>query len=302
MHYKGDPVDILIWSKKGEEETKKPILLYIQGSLPVPLLIQYDNNGKPGVYHVFVFNPDMFSDDYHLAIIAKPYVPLISRKDALTPQFTVKDSSGKYPRRFTDRNYLDYYVQRDIAVLKFLQTQSWVSDKKLVIIGHSEGSTVAAKIASEFPKVTSLIYSGGNPFGLIVSLIEARRAYETQQNHLAEQAFEYWKDIVKDSTGTDASQGDPYRTTFGFSIPPIEYLEKLKIPVLISYGSKDVSCPFDDYFRVKMIRDHRENFTFTGYPGLGLNYFPQKADGQPNYDVFNWDKVAFNWRTWLKKQ
>lgn len=37
--YKGDTVDILIKSKKGEELKKKPLLLFCQGSLPIPLII-----------------------------------------------------------------------------------------------------------------------------------------------------------------------------------------------------------------------------------------------------------------------
>lgn len=300
--YRGDSVDILVWSKKGEELKKKPILLFIQGSLPVPLIIRYEKDGTPGIYHVFVFNPDMFSDDYHLAIVAKPNIPLVTERKLLSPEFTFKDSSGGFPKKYIERNYLDYYVNRDIAVIKFLQTKSWVSDKKLVLVGHSEGSTIAAKIAYKFPKVTALIYSGGNPCGLILSIIEARRSYETQANDLGDQAFQYWKDIVNDSSSTDASKGEAFRSTFGFSIPPMEYLEKLKIPVLVSYGTKDPGSPFNDYFRVMMIRQHKENFTFTGYIGLGHNYFPLKPDGATNYDVFNWDKVAFNWRNWLKKQ
>ena len=42
--YKGDVVDILIKSKKGEEQKKKPLLLFCQGSLPIPLLITYKND------------------------------------------------------------------------------------------------------------------------------------------------------------------------------------------------------------------------------------------------------------------
>ena len=50
-----DTVDILIKSKKGEELRPKPLLLFCQGSLPIPLLVKYNENGKQGVYNVFVF-------------------------------------------------------------------------------------------------------------------------------------------------------------------------------------------------------------------------------------------------------
>ncbi|MEI9908220.1 MAG: hypothetical protein WDO71_00215 [Bacteroidota bacterium] len=61
--YKGDKVDILVKSKKGEEQKKKPLFLFCQGSLPIPLLITYDDNGKKGIYPVFVFNPDSLSNE-----------------------------------------------------------------------------------------------------------------------------------------------------------------------------------------------------------------------------------------------
>jgi dienelactone hydrolase len=301
-NYDGDPVDILVWSKKGEEMKKKPLFLFIQGSLPVPLIIKYEEGNKKGIYHVFVFNPDIFSDDYHLAIIAKPYIPLIAEQKTLGPEFTYRDSTGHIPEKYVERNLPDYYVNRDIAVIKFLQSLSWVSDSQLVVAGHSEGSTIAARIAVEYPKVTRLIYSGGDPCGRILSIIESRRAYETDSNKLGEEGFRYWENIVKDSSDMDGTRGDTYKSTYEFSIPPMNYLEKLTIPVLISYGTKDAGCVCNDFFRTRMIQRNKKNFTFTAYIGVEHNYFPLKTNGETNYDVFNWDKVALNWRYWLRKQ
>src|SRR4051794_17045036 len=90
--YKGDTVDILIKSKKGEELRKKPLLLFCQGSLPVPLIVKYDDNGKKGIYHVFVFNPDSLANEYHLAIINKPCIPLIADERTLNRDLTNSDS------------------------------------------------------------------------------------------------------------------------------------------------------------------------------------------------------------------
>lgn len=185
--YKGDTVDILIKSKKGDEQKKKPLFLFCQGSLPIPLIIKYnDSSGKEGIYNVFVFNPDSLSNEYHLAIVNKPNVPLMVDQKSLSSDMTYSDSTNKFPKKYIERNLLDYYVDRDIAVIKFLQTQSWISSNKLVVAGHSEGSTIAAKLAYVFPKVTQLIYSGGNPCGRIVSIIEQQRAFESDTAKLGE--------------------------------------------------------------------------------------------------------------------
>jgi len=302
--YKGDTVDILIKSRKGDEQKKKPLLLFCQGSLPIPLIITYkDSSGKTGIYNVFVFNPENLSADYHLVIINKPYVPLLIDQHSLNPDLTYSDSTGKFPRKYVERDLLDYYVDRDISVIEFLQRQPWVSNSRLVVAGHSEGSTIAAKIALSFPKTTQLIYSGGNPCGRIVTMIEQQRAHENDSARNAEQVFNNWKNIIDNPNNMDAASGDTYSATYGFSLPPpMIYLEKLKIPVLVTYGTKDYSCPYNDYFRVRVMEQKKKNFAFKAYVGLEHNFFPLKANGEINYDIFNWDKVADDWRQWLKDQ
>lgn len=300
--YKGDTVDILIKSKEGEAQKKKPLFLFCQGSLPIPLIIKYDAEGKKGIYNVFVFSPDSLSNEYHLAIINKPCIPLMLDQKSLNADLTYSDSTGRFPAHYIERNLLDYYVGRNIAVIKYLQQQPWVSANKLVVAGHSEGSTIAAKIAHTFPKVSQLIYSGGNPYGRILTMIAQQRAHESDSARYGEQMFDVWKNTVANPESMDTSDGDAYKTTYEFSVPPKQYLEKLTIPVLITYGTKDYSTPFVDYFRVEMIRQKRKNFTFRAYIGLEHNFFPLKATGEKNYDIFNWNKVADEWRSWLKTE
>lgn len=298
--YHGDTVDILIKSKKGDEFKKKPLFLFCQGSLPVPLIIKYNENGKQGIHNVFVFNTDSLCNKYHLAIIGKPSIPLIKDQKELNDDFTFIDGSKQFPEKYIKRNLLDYYVGRNIYVAKFLQNQNWVLSDKLVVAGHSEGSTVAAKMALLFPKITHLIYSGGNPFGRILSIIERQRTNESDSGKSVEQEFMFWQNVVKHKNSMDASGGDTHKATFDFSIPPIQYLRKLKIPVLVCYGTKDASSPYNDYLRVETMRERKDNFTFKAYVGTEHNYFPLKPNGEINYDIFNWDKVAGDWLLWLK--
>ncbi len=295
--YKSDTVDILIKSKRGEENKRKPLFFFCQGSLPQPL-IKYDDKGP---YGVFPFNPNILMDKYHLVIVGKPYIPLVKDVKTLSNNFTYVDSTGSYPKQYSDRNLLDYYVSRDIEIIKFLLKLSWVSKKELVLAGHSEGSTVAAKIASISHLATRLIYSGGNPMGRIMSIIERDRATETDSVPKAENDIEYWGSVVKNKTSMNDLHGDTPKATYEFSIPPIDYLEKLKIPVLVCYGTKDWCAPYVDFMRVDFIRKGKNNFKFIPYIGTEHNFFPLTKDNKPNYDVFNWDKVAKDWLIWLEK-
>ena len=298
--YKSDNVDILIKSKKGEENYRKPLFFFCQGSLPKPLIKYHEDD----VYGVFPFEADSLSEKYHLVIVSKPFIPVVADYKTLSPSFNYIDSLGKFPKGYSDRNLLSYYVPRNIAVLKFLQKQKWVSTNQLVVAGHSEGSTVAAKMALDYKKITHLIYAGGNPMGRIMSIIGQSRASEidTDNTRFGEEEIKYWEAVVKNKSDMDGSQGDTNKTTFEFSHPPIEYLEKLKILVLVSYGTKDWSAPFNDFMRVDFIRKGKINFTFQPYVGTEHNFFPLTADNKPNYDIFNWDKVVSDWLKWTNKK
>jgi len=301
--YKGDTVDILIKSKKGEEQIKKPLFLFCQGSQPIPLIIRYDHKDKKGIYNVFPFtNPDILLEDYHLVIISKPYVPLIADEKLLNDDMSYSDSTKKYPRKYVERNLLSYYVKRNIEVLNFLRKQSYVAKNKLVVAGHSEGSAVAARIAYEYPGVTELIYSSGNPLGRIMTLVSRARINETDSLKLAEPIFQYWQNIVTAPDNMDGD-GDTYKGSYQFSYPPpMDYLKKLRIPVLLTYGTKDYGLVHAaDYLRIEMMRLKKTNFTFKDYIGVEHNFFPLKTNGEINYDIDNWNKVAEDWKNWLQK-
>jgi len=291
---------ILVKSKKGEENIPKPLFFFCQGSLPIPLIL---HQGKDH-YGTFPFNPDSLSNKYHLVIISKPYVPLIADVTSLKPNFTFVDSTGNFPKDYMDRNLLSYYVPRNIAIIKYLQQQPWVSSKRLIVAGHSEGSTIGVKMASELKDVTHLIYSGGNPMGRILSIIEQKRAYETDTDSTkyGEDNINHWVDIVANRNDMSNSQGDTYKALYEFSEPMITYLEKLKIPVLVTYGTKDWSSPYNDFLRVDIIRQNKNNFTFKAYIGTEHNFFPLTEDNKPNYNIFNWDKVANDWLKWLNEK
>jgi len=295
--YKGDTVDILMKSKKGDEQMRKPLLLFCQGSLPKPLIIK----DRDRAYATFPFKTDSLEMDYHIAIISKPFVPLIVEASILGRGFTYQDPLTKeFPKNYSKRNLLDYYVLRNLKAIDFLQKLDFLDDSKLVVAGHSEGSTIASKLVTKCKKVTHLIYAGGNPMGRILSIIAEARVSESDSTKFAEGEFEYWQQVVNDKNSMDKSNGDTHKATYDFSIPPIHYLEKLRIPVLVCYGTKDWSAPYNDYLRVEMMRQNKKNFTFNAYIGLEHNFFPLTTSGQPNYDIFNWDNVANDWWDWLK--
>ncbi|MCG2611557.1 alpha/beta hydrolase [Flavobacterium sp. SM15] len=290
LEYKKQVVDILIQTKKGEETKKKPIFFWCQGSLPQPV-IKYD---EKGIYGTFPFNPDDFLNEFHLVIVGKPGVPVISEVSKLNQNYTYTDESGKTPDNYNNNNFPDYYVNRNNWIIGKLIKLPMFSDKKLVVSGHSEGSSIAAKMASENTKITHLIYSGGNPYGRIMSILAQSRYYDSDNN-----TIEYWKEVVENKNDLITEEGDSFKTTYDFSVPVSEKLEKIKIPVLITYGTKDWNAAYNDLFYVEAIRKQLKNITFIPMIGLEHNYFPVNEKMEPNHAVYNWEDVGKQWAKWL---
>ena len=290
--YKKLTVDVLIQSKEREENIQKPLFFWCQGSMPQPLL-KYD---ETGLYGTFPFDVDDFLSDYHLVIVGKPGVPLISDVKDLKAEYQYLNENDSVPKIYSEHNYLDYYVERNDFIIKKLLKEKWVSKNKLVLAGHSEGSTIAAKLATKNKKVTHLIYSGGNPYGRILSMIE-EEVFKLKNYDI----IDYWREVVVNKNNLNYNGGDTYKATFDFSIPSADNLKKLKIPVLVAFGTKDWNAPFVNLFQIESIKLNSTNFTFIPYFDVEHNFFPVNEKREPNYEIYNWENIGKDWKNWLNK-
>ena len=302
FEFEGDTVDILIRPNQKDYDKKKPLLLFVQGSLPQPLL-KFDKRGR---FNTFPFDANIFVKDYHLAIIGKPGIPLIISMDELKPpHYTYKNKeTGAFPRKYCQNNHLDYYVNRNKAVLKFLAKKDWVDEKKIVVVGHSEGVQVSLKMAIDKAKMTHLVLLNAGLEGRIMSIITNERSNEktVEDYQQTEEFFSYWKNLVqhKGAYSDDCSKKDSDKATASFSFPYRKYLHKLKVPVFFGYGTKDESVLLMDNLRLQTITKGLTNFQFKSYFGWEHNFFSLKEDGSINYEDYNFDIVAADFFTWLK--
>lgn len=289
--YQNDRVDLIIITKPEDRKIAKPLFFFCQGSLPRPVVI-YD---EKGLYGTLPFNEVHLLEKYHIVIVSKPGIPIIANASKLSSNFMyLRDKQkGIPPKGYIDKNHLDYYVSRNNFIIKQLFKERWISKSELVVAGHSEGSTIAAKMASLNPKIAKLIYSGGNPFGRIVTILN--------ESTNKKEIVDYWKTIVENSNNINYDGGDTYKATYTFSLPQRENLLKLKIPILITYGEEDTVANYNDLFQIEVIREQKKNIEFISYSGLEHNFFPLNEKYEPIYEMVNWDNVANDWLTWLNK-
>ena len=287
-----DSVDILVLSAPGEAQVRKPLLLWAQGSLPTPVIL-YDNRGA---YPVFPFRPKAVLKNCHLVIISKPGVALVANVEGRDPNQLFRTNSP--PPYYCARNYLQYYVARDAAVLRWLKKQSWVDKTQVLVGGHSEGSNVAAQLAAIPGLVSRAIYLSGSPLGR--ALTEVARDPtdpDTTAARYIEYGFAKWQRAVDHPTQNDCSAGDSNQNTYSHGQSELPALLGARVPLFIGYGTRDAAAVANDYLRLEAIRLHKTNLTFRAYAGREHNFFGFK-NGQINYDDFYWEQVGNDFLHW----
>ncbi len=295
MRYQRDTVDILVLSKKGEELTRKPVFFFVQGSLPSPIL-KYDERG---LYSVFPFETEHYLADYHLVIVSKPGVPLVADVKTLTPRYEYRDpKTGQAPTAYCERNYLGYYVARNAAVLRYLARQPWVDARNITAMGHSEGSTVVARLARRPGPLSRAIYLSGSPLGRMLTVISGNR--QEADSLGAESNFAYWKEVVA-APRQNNCLGDTHLLVSSLSSTqtPLDDFRHSKIPVFVGYGTRDRSALLEDYLHLEMIRAGKTNLTFRAYPELEHNFFGF-TNGKVDQQKWNWDRVARDFFAWMR--
>jgi hypothetical protein len=295
MRYQRDTVHILVLAKKGEELKRKPIFLFVQGSLSKPVIL-YDDKGA---FPMLPFETDTLLTRYHLVEISKPGIPLLADTKTLTPDYAYLDpTTGQVPLAYCQRNYLAYYVARDAAALRYLARQPWVQADDITAMGHSEGSNVVARLARKPGPLRRVVYLSGSPLGRMLTVIAGNR--QEADSLGAENNFAYWKEVVARPKQNNCL-GDTHLLVSSLSSTqtPLDDFSHSKIPVFVGYGTRDRSALLEDYLRLEMIRAGKTNLTFRAYPGLEHN-FMGFTNGAVDHTKWNWDRVAHDFFTWMK--
>lgn len=283
----------------------KPILLYLQGSQPVPLFMDFY---EQGIWAAALSNFDVerMKLDYHVVIISNPHTPVVVGINNLNKQYNyITDSSRQYSYSvdYLKADYSENYVNRANQVLKFLSKQKWVDNSELIVFGHSQGSRVAVKLAVSNSKITRLGLSSYNPNGRIHQAIQGiRRDAErgkiswAEADSLQNEQLEFYKEIQN----KDSIKANPSLTSWAsFSQNTIEDLLKIKIPIYISYGSDDdvADC---DLIPLRFIDLGKDNLTIKRYPNVEHNYFPVNKKGEVDYNNGLWKEVMNTFLEWTK--
>lgn len=300
---KNDTIDFIVAETDFNE--KKPILLFCQGSQPIPLFIELENKY---VWNTCFSNFSIvdLKKDYHVVAISMPKTPVIVNTKNLNSSYSyITDSTirNSFSEEFLRADFLENYTRRANKVLKFLRKQTWVDKSKLVVYGHSQGAKIALDIASKNKYVSKLGLSGYSPTGRIDQMIrQARKDAENGEitwekaDSIIQNNLDFYKRVNKKEYHQERPQ---YISWESFSKPTINKILKIDIPVYIAYGTKDIIADFCDILPIYFIEHKKNNLTLKRYPNLEHNFF-KVENGQTNYKKGHWKEVIRAFLDWSK--
>lgn len=301
-----DTTTFIIVGNKGDLKKRKPLLIFRQGSMPIPLFGIY----KRGISAIiFPFKVKDYVKDYHVVAIAKPGVALMA--DSATMAQTVETRDPKFSsRNYLDHNYLDFYVNQTSQVIDYLVKQPFIDKAKIAICGGSEGYPVSIKVAATNRNITHLIAFSGLLEGRWQAQLRETREranmgeYTQQQAQEAiESMYAYWREVLKNPTSTKSEGGDTPYATYSFSTSKnLEHLLSLNIPIYICYGTADLAASLNDLLPIEFASKGKNNLTLKPYLDYDHTFFQFKRDdkGKVIDKVYKGDEVAQDYMNWLK--
>ena len=303
--------DTIEFIQTGEQLTApKPVLLFFQGSLPRPLVLDFENGALQLVN--FNFDYTKLIGRYHLVTIAMPFTPAVCKLSATNNNACyVPDPKGApdaFEPRYLRANYLDTYVARGQAVVDFLLRQDWVDKQQILALGHSQGSKVALKVALSRPQISRLGFFSGNPLGRFDQFVREYRLAENkgEMSSAAAQAgidqlYRDWEELYKNPLDNSEPSGDTNRATTSFSENFVDDLLALNIPVYVAYGTRDTGSQPCDLLPLEFIRQGKRNLTLKPYPGWGHNFEETDDTGRSDFNRMHWQEVVEAFLEWSGK-
>ena len=239
-----DTIDFIVVDTLLNE--KKPIFLWCQGSLPIPIFCEIKNYGYYFIGGgVSNFDYKEITKAFHLVIISMPKTPILAKKENLNKSYEYVlniEVPHQYLEEYIEANFLENYVNRANTVLNFLKDQSWVNNDKLVVAGHSQGTKIATKLATQ-NNITHLGLFSANPFGRIDQYIREARldaqlgkiSWKKADSLMNENYLFYQQVNNKDSIKVNPS----LKAWKSFTETYYDDWLTLDIPIYLAYGTED---------------------------------------------------------------
>lgn len=215
-----------------------PLLLYIQGSGCAPVFVEMSPGSLAST--IFSLTTTAHRGEFAVMVVNKANVPA---RRPRSPGFATD-----CPREFNEHFSLDTWVRRVDTAFRHALSRPWILPGRSLVIGLSEGATVASNLAAINPSVTDVALVGANGPGQFFDFIV--RTYQEGPNDaaivdgIAELESQLASiEAAPDST-TDFAWGHTYRRWSSFfRSPSLEALKRSRARIYLVSGMQDRSVP-----------------------------------------------------------
>ena len=293
--------DTISFVKYDTINEKKPLFVFLQGSLPHPLIIQIDEE------HLWWANMNNIDtsvlNSCNVIEIVHPYTPIITSMENLDNLYAYSPTKeqGIYDVNYRLNNKLEVYVDRANKVINALAKESWVDKDSIFIYGYSQGCHVATRVANENLLVRAVGLISSNPFGRINSIINDYRTAtiqgkmtEEEMQKTLENYYAFWAymDTIPDTTYIKEQQGDIPSNQFGFAKPSVDILCNLKQPLFIAYGTRDPHAVRNELLPFYFIMASKKNYKMRPALGRGHSFEVVRDDGTHDFEDMYPEKIS----------
>ena len=257
----------------------KSTFIFLQGSGAVPLCIE-NNDGHHRLTFSLHTNPQIIQN-FNFIIISKVGFTFSGHQEA------------EVPEEYHQKTSLAYRVFQVDAVLQYILSNQLISNNHIIVCGHSEGSDVAAKLATINKDISHLVFLSGDGasqffeyFLYVRKRIErGELSFREGQNEI-EVLTKQFAEIMQHPASTGRFwQGHTYLRWATFAEPALKNLLQLNIPIFMAMGSKDkvVHAEGFDLIVSEFLFNKKQNLHHQIYEGADHG-FKEKNDTGTSID------------------
>jgi len=296
---KNDTINYYTYAKKSIDSINT-IFLYIQGSSALPLYQIKKEKGSISIVTTIPFDFATIPNNYLFVVIPRKGIPFSTKMDEPLP----------IPKSYFENQTLEYRANKANLVINDLYKKHKCHINKIVVLGHSEGSDVVAKLGTINKKITHFGYWSGGGNTQFMDFVTFIRKDVDKGNLTEEQAkikinslFNDLTDIMANPNATGKfwqGNDNSYKRWSHFSEPPIDNLLQIDKPLFVAIGTKDQAVPVESAYLIpiEFIRHRKNNLTFKVYPELDHGFEKELNNG--DFED-HWDDVFQDFLNWINE-
>lgn len=197
------------------------------------------------------------------------------------------------PESFNEKSTIDDEVTNDIInIVNYFKEDKQFKDYEIIVLGHSLGANLMARIANKTNQISKIILLAGNarPLDVLIGeqydylyklnpsseLLEAANKIKEQIAFLNSKEFNV--NSPKEKLPFNLS-GYYWQSVLDYN--PLKEIKKVKMPILILQGERDYQVTMKDFKLWKSTLESNTKATFISYPKLNHLFMSGEDNAGP---------------------